>query len=406
MPVERPWGELLVHANADVIPFVAVAASVESLHRMTRDERDLHGLIVHGSDHLSAYNVFAEAVNAYGYVGLVYGLPRHLFSDELEAWADERGVLVKAIEDIALGAASVYRTLERPLPERLRRADGTALRHFRELLARIMPLDLVIDGQLATGESARVSRDSMCSSWGATAGSVRYFADRHGVPRAAIEGTNIPLDLIRRYARRGAPTVELREGRRTGLSVVRRTEYAGFDAARDTLAAALVEGRTPHADQHVVRRAAERLAEYWRRSGGRLTQATRAHALQLVRAQLDTVNSWEQFLAAPVSLDVTGLVPEAERRGLDALPSAASLLGDRVPLIYEVEAGVAVVRLRLKEGQARRLRSRDLPAVDRPLRLSVLRGRREVLRAASIEELRSALAALPRKEHGRSRRRR
>jgi ATP-dependent helicase HrpA len=253
---------------------------------------------------------------------------------------------------------------------------------------------------------------------------VRYFADRHGVPRAAIEGTNIPLELIRRYARRGAPMVELRDGRRPGLSVVRRTEYAGFeldsqrtplvgpfppelaDAARDTLAAALVEGRTPHADQHVVRRAAERLVEYWRRSGGRLTQATRAHALQLVRAQLDTVNSWEQFLATPVSLDVAGLVPEAERRGLDALPSAASLLGDRVPLIYEVEAGLAVVRLRLKEGQARRLRSRDLPAVDRPLRLSVLRGRREVLRAASIDELRSALAALPRKEHGRSRRRR
>ena len=424
MPVERPWGELLVHAGGDVIPFVAVAASVESLHRMTRDERNLRGLIVHGSDHLSAYNVFAEAVNAYGYVGLVYGLPRHVFSDELEAWADERGVLVKAIEDVALGVASVYRTLERPLPERLPGADGTALRHFRDLLARIMPLDVVIDGQLATGEPARVARDSMCSSWGATAGSVRYFADRHGVPRAAIEGTNIPLELIRRYAHRGAPTVELRDGRRPGLSVVRRTEYAGFeldsqrtplvgpfpkelaDAARDTLAAALVEGRTPHADQHSVRRAAERLLEYWRRSGGRLSQATRAHALRLVRAQLDTVNSWEQFLATPLSLDVTSLVPETERRGLDALPSAVSLLGDRVPLIYEVEGGRAVVRLRLKEGQARRLRSRDLPAVDRPLRLSVLRGRREVLRAASIEELRSALAALPRKEHGRSRRHR
>ncbi len=424
MPVERPWGELLVHADAGVIPFVAVAASIESLHRMTRDERDLHGLTVHGSDHLSAYNVFAEAVNTYGYVGLVYGLPRHLFSDELEAWAEERGVLVKAIEDVALGTASVYRTLERPLPERLPRADGAVLRGFRDLLARVMPLDLVIDGELASGESARVSRDSMCSSWGAIAGSVRYFADRHGVPRAAIEGTNVPLELIRRYARRGAAVVELREGRRPGLSVVRRTEYAGFAldsqrtplvgpfppelaaAAREALAAALLAGRTPHRDQHAVQRAADRLAEYWRRSGGRLRQAAREQLLRLMREQLGGVGSWEEFLATPLAVDVAGLLPEADRHALDALPGAVSLLGDRVPLIYEMEGGVAVVRLRLKEGQARRLRSRDLPAVDRPLRLSVLRGRREVLRAASIEDLRSGLAALPRKEHGRHRRRR
>ena len=336
MPVERPWGELLVHADPHVLPFVAVSASVESLHRMTRDERDLHGLTVHGSDHLSAYNVYAEAVNTYGYVGLVYGLPRHLFSDEMEAWAEERGVLVKAIEDLALGTASVYRTLERPLPKRLPRADGAVLRQYRDLLARIMPLDLVIDGALASGESARVSRDSMCSAMGAVAGNVRYFADRHGVPRAAIEGTNIPLDLIRRYAHRGPPAVELRDGRRPGLTVVRRTEYAGFeldgqrtplvgpfpaelaDAARDALAGALIESRTPHADQQVVQRAADRLAEYWRRSGGRLREATREHVLRLLREQLDGVKSWDQFLATPLVLDLTDLLPEAAREALDA----------------------------------------------------------------------------------------
>src|SRR5256886_13652570 len=40
MPVERPWGELLYHADPDLVPMVAVAASVESLHRMTREERE------------------------------------------------------------------------------------------------------------------------------------------------------------------------------------------------------------------------------------------------------------------------------------------------------------------------------------------------------------------------------
>src|SRR5436853_3425035 len=60
MPVERPWGEMLYHADPDLVPMVAVAASVESLHRMTREERELRGLIVSGSDHVTPYNVYAE----------------------------------------------------------------------------------------------------------------------------------------------------------------------------------------------------------------------------------------------------------------------------------------------------------------------------------------------------------
>ena len=80
-----------------------VAANIESLHRMTREERDLKGLIVPGSDHLTAYNVYAEAVNTHGYLGEVYGLPRHLFRETVDAWAERRGVLVKVIEDVALG---------------------------------------------------------------------------------------------------------------------------------------------------------------------------------------------------------------------------------------------------------------------------------------------------------------
>ncbi len=43
LPVERPWGELLVHAAAELLPIVAVCANIDSLHRMTREERDLHG---------------------------------------------------------------------------------------------------------------------------------------------------------------------------------------------------------------------------------------------------------------------------------------------------------------------------------------------------------------------------
>src|SRR5438034_7459478 len=70
---------------------VAVAANIESLHRMTREERDLRGLIVSGSDHLTAYNVYAEAVNNHGYLGEVYGLPRPLAHRTIVSRKDRKG---------------------------------------------------------------------------------------------------------------------------------------------------------------------------------------------------------------------------------------------------------------------------------------------------------------------------
>src|SRR5690606_38633487 len=205
LPLERPWAELIVHADDELVPYLAVAASIESLYRMTRDERDLDGVIVPGSDHLTAYNLYADAFRLHGYIGEVYGLPRHLFDDEISEWAEDRGALGKAIEDAALGMASIYRALGLPLPERMPYADDRVLGKFAELLARIMPFDLVVGERTASGEEARVARTSVCGSWGAVAGSLRYFADRFGIPRASIEGAQISFDRIKRYATYGPP---------------------------------------------------------------------------------------------------------------------------------------------------------------------------------------------------------
>jgi len=100
-------------------------------------------------------------------------------------------------------------------------------------------------------------------------------------------------------------------------------------------------------------------------------------------------------------LDVDEMVPEAERRALEALPASVHLYGDRVPVDYEVEQGIGVVRLRLKEGQARRLQPRDLPPFDRPVRFTVLRGKREAARSDSLEDLRRQLSGLSRGERQR-----
>src|SRR5947208_12534830 len=168
-----------------------------------------------------------------------------------------------------------------------------------------MPFDLVIDEQTADGREARVSRSSVCGSWGAIAGSLRYFADRFGVPRASIEGTQIPERSIRRYARRGRPDVVFeRQRRREGLMIVRTVEYFGFtldreveplpspfpeelaDSARGALLDALLAGETPHPDEGKVRRALERSGHYWRRSGARLSQAQRWHGARQNGAHL------------------------------------------------------------------------------------------------------------------------
>jgi hypothetical protein len=387
---------------------------------MTREERDLRGLTVPGSDHLTAYNVYAEAVNKHGYLGEVYGLPRHLFQEAIDRWAEGRGILVKAIEDVALGTASVYRQLELPLPDKLPFARDQTLAAFADLVAKIMPFDLVIDEETADGQEARVSRGSVCGSWGAVAGSLRYFADRFGVPRASIEGTQIPEQAIRRYARRSPPSVVFqRQRRREGLAAVREVHYFGFllerdveplaspfprelvDAARQALVAALLAGETAHPDQGRLRRASEKLGEYWRRSGGTLAAAATARVAERITAQLARVSSWEDFLATRLELDIEALIPESERARLDGLPASVHLYGDRVPLEYVVEEGVGLVRLRLKEGQARRLQWRDLPTFDRPVRFTVVRGRHPAVRGESPEELRRQLSELPRAERGR-----
>src|SRR5688500_4472068 len=386
LPVERPWGELLVHAEEDLLPMVAVCSNIESLHRMTREERDLHGVIVNGSDHLTAYNLFAEAVNQHGYVGQVYGLPRHLFEDQLAEWAERRGVLVKAIEDTALGLASVYRSLELPLPRQLPYASKDLRATWMDLVARVMPFDLVLDEHTADGQEARVSKTSVAGSWGAVAGSLRFFADRFGVARAGIEGTTLPYDLVSRYAVMGPARVVLTGPRKhQRLALERRRSYFGFELdtemesiagripeallpqARDVLTDALVAGEAVHPDAGRLRRSLAILDELWRRSGGTLPELAPSALRDRVRSQLEGATSWEDFQRTRIGLEPAELVDPATRERLDALPSMVRVRGDAAPLDYEVQDGEGVARIRLREGQAKRLRADAIPPPHRPL---------------------------------------
>src|SRR5690606_18675272 len=103
---------------------------------------------------------------------------------------------------------------------------------------------------------------------------------------------------------------------------------------------------------------------------------------------------------------VDELVERDQRGALDALPASVPLLGDRAALTYELENGQGVVTLRVREGQARRLRSRDLPVVDRPLRFEVARRDGQGMRATSLEDLRRLVSARRARVDTRRRRRR
>ena len=415
MPVERPWAELLVHADDELIPALAVMSSIESLHRMTREERDLDGLIVPGSDHLTAYNLYAEAYQYAGRMGTVYGLPRHVFDEErIERWAERRGALVKSIEDAALGMASVYRAVGIPLPPRMENAGEATLRAFQTLLAEYLPFTLVIDEQTASGDEARVSKTSVCGSWGPIAGELRYFADKFGTPRASIEGTQIPYDVLRPFATvTEGEIVYAADSRRAPLAVRRRVEYHGFELERETeaiddfppelaerarrvLAEALARGEARHPGARRNQEAIDAVRETYRRSGGRTPRLSFADLSALYERQLAGVHSMNEFRHAQLVVDADGIVPREVRERFAALPSTVRIRDRDVEIHYDVEedesgAPRGVARLRLPEKLARTLTAEELPALDRPLRFIVTRGARGAARAASLAELQEEL---------------
>jgi hypothetical protein len=167
-------------------------------------------------------------------------------------------------------------------------------------------------------------------------------------------------------------------------------------AAREALAAALLQGETTHPDQNRVRRLLEELGELWRRSGGTLEQLSPAALRDRIRAQLEDVGGWQDFQRSRISLNRDDLVDPATRMQLESLPGHIHLKGDAVPLSYEVQNGEGIARARLREGQAKRLRAEELPRLDRPLRFAVQRGRHPPLLADSISDLHALLRRTPR----------
>jgi len=320
-------------------------------------------------------------------------------------------VLMKSIEDAALGMASVYRGLSMRLPSHMPMANEGTRRSFALLLAEYMPFDLVIDEQTAWGEEARVSKTSVCGSWGAIAGELRYFADKFGRPRASIEGTQLPMDLVRRFATGDDATLEYdAERRKAPLVLKRRVEYFGFelereleavdefpagreDEARKVLADALARGEARHFSVRGNQPHVEAVREAYRRSGGTLPRLSQSDLSALYLERLQGVRSLSDFKAADLDLApaLERLSPRAERARYDDLPTHTTVRDREVEIDYDVEETdgrpTGVARLRLPEKVARSLTEGELPSLDRPVRFVVLRGQRGSVRARTLDEL-------------------
>ena len=412
LPVDRAWAELIVNAQPELVPYLAVVSSIESLHRMTREERNLRGLIVEGSDHLTAYNLYAEAYQAAGYVGEVYGMPRHLFESEAIAqWAEERGVLVKAIEDAALATACLFRGVNLKLPDKMPLVSKSVQGKFSDLLAQWMPFDLAIDETLSDGSEARVGRSSMCGPDGAIIGDLRYFADRNGIPRASIEGTQVPLERLKKFAKPTATQIEYNANRPAApLTATTTVEYFGFvferrvealkkwpknlaPQARHTLALAVAREQAHHQAVQINRPIIEEIREVYARSVGQTASLSDDELTALYQTQLDEqdVNSLLEFRNAKLKLRLEDYLSDAEQERWWKLPSEAQIGDFRVPIEYEIENGAGVALLELPEKLARDLGEDELPQLDRPLRFIVSRGSRGAVSARTLAELQQKL---------------
>ncbi|MEX2582652.1 MAG: DEAD/DEAH box helicase [Gemmatimonadota bacterium] len=423
LPVDRPWGELLVNADEHLIPFVSVCASIDSLHRMTRQDRYIGAYIVPGSDHLTAYNLYQDALESCGSMGSVFGLPRHVFEAEaLEAWAEERGVLVRSIEDTALALASIYRSLELTLPRSLPVLNKGLIEEWQRLLATAMPFDLVIDEETSWGEQVRVSQTSVCGKWGPIVGDLRYFSDRFGRTRGSIEGTQIPYDMIWQHANVDEAEVVYDAGhKRAPLRLRSVRNFHGFEldaseapldefpveraaAARMALAEAMAAGAAYHRDIRGNREAFRELREVYRRSAGATREANESALTEYFERKLANVASYSEFAETDLRLDPDDFVSPQERKRWLSLPDNIVIRGAEYPLDYAVEDGVGLVRARIPEKILWQLSETDLPEIDRPLHWTVLRGKKGAVRASSLDEAKE-LAPMNKaelREHSRS----
>jgi hypothetical protein len=116
----------------------------------------------------------------------------------------------------------------------------------------------------------------------------------------------------------------------------------------------------------------------------------------LYEAQLQNVNSLDEFKLARLNIDRDALLPREVRDRLGHLRDQVLIRDREVDIDYDIEERdgerMGVARLRLPEKIARTLTEAEIPQLDRPVRFVVLRGQRGAVRADTLDDLQERLA--------------
>jgi hypothetical protein len=248
------------------------------------------------------------------------------------------------------------------------------------------------------------------------AGTLRFFADRMGIPRASIEGTQLAPALIRKYATYGESTIAYDPHKKQGALVrTRKVTYGGFELERETeivgdftpenaslarevLAEAFATERMRHPAVDRNRPMIAEAREVWRRSGGTTRRLLQADVSAWYRERLESVESVMDLRHLPLRMSWDDWITPEERARYDDLPHMVEVRDRQVPIEYDVEerddgSYLGVARLRLPEKIARTLVVEELPPFDRPYRFVVVRGQRGSARGRTLDELQDALDA-------------
>ncbi|HEX8536515.1 MAG TPA: hypothetical protein VF664_03565, partial [Cystobacter sp.] len=146
---------------------------------------------------------------------------------------------------------------------------------------------------------------------------------------ASIEGTHIPFEVLKQYARRTDAELAY-DTWHMSLVLEWRVEYAGFelereievlrawgpewtDGARRALAEAMASGEAEHPAVRRNQPEIDEVREVWRRSGGRTVNLGEPELTALYEARLEGITTMDEFHARPLTLDLDALVPPEVR---------------------------------------------------------------------------------------------
>lgn len=203
MSIGTVWGPLVVAAmhyeavHPGLTRLMTLTASVDEIYQLTsRDwSNDGEELAVAGSDHLTCHNIVAQAIRTYGRKTKdSYRFDGNSFMD----WCKDRGYSSKGIRAAVMQYTSLMRRLDIKLPEPgdfqpVVHGDGFYV-SFINLLIAVQSMDYVRN-QSQNGKPVEGNGKRGFSHGNSVLGHIRYW-NRKGVTYAAIEGTEVPDELL------------------------------------------------------------------------------------------------------------------------------------------------------------------------------------------------------------------